>query len=96
MAEVSLITLTPALSLRERGSVGWHSCLALHFSCPCQPSRERGSVGWHSCLALHFYLPLSALKGEGDVGGGPESKCDCPARSHPTIGWAIIHRLVAV
>ena len=34
MGVFRLITLTPTLSLRERGPVGWYSCLSVHSYLP--------------------------------------------------------------
>ena len=46
-SEALFITLTPTLSLRERGPVGWYSCLSVHFYLPLLAHQGRGGF----CLA---------------------------------------------
>ena len=62
-------TLTPALSLRERGSVGWCYCLSARYHLPFSALRERGSVrGKHPSTSSATVLVVKHVAGSRSCG----------------------------
>ena len=62
-----IITLTPTLSLRERGPVGWYSYLAVHVYLPLSAHQGRGDmlrVGTVVLSTVRIGYVRSGVKGE--------------------------------